>query len=258
MFEQLVARMRAPRTGQSERLSIRLVSGLVLRGSTPIGLAEGELALLFALASTPAPQSAPSLVDMLWPDHDEESAIRSLQSCVYRLRTRLNDPTAVESAAQGYRLRPDSSVDLVQAEQFVAELNGSRVLDQYAIIRLDSIRRAFGGVRAMPMAMWEWFGAVDQRIVAVTRAVRIRLAQHWLRAGSYESVLECAREMIAADDLDEAGWEMSIRAHLGLGSIGEGQRDYRVYRELLARELAVEPPPSLTALLSANADRQIS
>jgi DNA-binding SARP family transcriptional activator len=258
MFDRLVGRISARRTGQSERLKIHLVSGLVQRGSTPLSLAESELALLFALASTPGPQSALALVDMLWPDHDEQSAIRSLQSCVYRLRTRLNDPTAVESTAQGYRLRPDMSVDLVQAEQFLAVLNGTRALDHYAIIRLGSLRRAFGGVRAMPMAMWEWFGAVEQRIVGVTRAVRLRLAQHWLRVGRYESVLECARDMIAADDLDEAGWEMSIRAHLGLGSIGEGQRDYRVYRELLARELAVEPPPSLTALLSANADRQIS
>jgi len=258
MLEPLVARMSVARIGRSERLSIRLASGLVRRGSTPVTLAEGELALLIALANTPGPQSAPALVDLLWPDHDEQSAIRSLQSCVYRLRTRLNDPTAVESAAQGYRLRPDVFVDLLDAEQYLAELNGSRVLDHYAIVRLDSLRRAFGGARPMPMALWEWFGAVEQRIVAVARGVRLRLAQHWLRAGRYERVLECAREMIAVDDLDEAGWEMSIRAHLAVGSVGEGQRDYRVYRELLARELAVEPPPSLTALLSANADRQIS
>ena len=98
--------------------------------------------------------------------------------------------------------------------------------------------------------MWEWFGAIERRIGDVARRARLLLASHWLKVGEFDKALECARELIAADDLDEAGWELSIRAHLASGSVSESQRDFRVYRELLARELAVEPPPSLAALVS--------
>jgi DNA-binding SARP family transcriptional activator len=249
MFDPLIARMRSTRVGQPEVLSISLVTGAVRRGRNPIALAEGELALLLALAREHAPQSVPELIDVLWPDHDEQSAARSLQSRIHRLRARLGDPSAVENLAQGYRLRPGVLVDLWQAEHFVRHLKAVSDISSFQVARFDAIRQTFGRKRPMPIAMWEWLGPIEVRVEAVARAARLRLAGHWLQAGDYESALACARELIAADDLDEAGWELSIRAHLGAGAVSEGQRDFRVYRELLARELAAEPSPSLAALV---------
>jgi DNA-binding SARP family transcriptional activator len=250
MFAPLIARMRLPRVGQPEPLTISLVTGTTRRGRNPIALAEGELALLLALARDPWPQSVPELIDVLWPDHDEQSAVRSLQSRVHRLRARLGDPSVVENLAQGYRLRAGVLVDLWQAEYLLRQLSAVQTLHPSAVSQLDALRHTFGIKRPMPLAMWEWFGSIDARIVAVARTSRLRLAEHWLRTGDHRSALACARELIAADDLDEAGWELSIRAHLGAGSVSEGQRDFRFYRELLARELAVEPSPSIAALVS--------
>jgi DNA-binding SARP family transcriptional activator len=148
-------------------------------------------------------------------------------------------------------LRPGVLVDLWQAEHFLRHLKAVSDINSFEVAQLDAIRQTFGRKRPVPLAMWEWLGPIEVRIAAVARTARLRLAEHWLRTGDHERALACARELIAADDLDEAGWELSIRAHLGAGAVSESQRDFRVYRELLARELAAEPSPSLAALVGS-------
>ncbi|HEY7980611.1 MAG TPA: BTAD domain-containing putative transcriptional regulator, partial [Candidatus Eremiobacteraceae bacterium] len=232
-----------------DTLSVSLVTGAVRRGRIPITLAEGELALLLALAREQRSQSVPELTDMLWPDHDEQSAVRSLQSRIHRLRGRLGDPSAIENLAQGYRLRPGVVVDLWHAEHFLRQVAPVKTMQASAVVQLDALRHVFGTKRPTPLASWEWYGPIEVRVAAVARTARLRLGEHWMRSGDHKAALDCAQELIAADDLDEAGWELSIRAHLGAGSVSEGQRDFRAYRELLARELAAEPSPSLAALV---------
>jgi DNA-binding SARP family transcriptional activator len=250
MLDPLLAKIRRLCSEESMPMVIELASGKVRRGHKAIALSERELALVFALARSARPSTSAELIDTLWPELDEASGSKALQTCVYRLRIRVSDPRAVESVAQGYRLGEDATVDLWEAERFLAISGAMPQLDYFATMRLEGVARRFGAPRPGATAGWEWFAAVERRIADVIRAARRRLAQHYLDAGDYHRSLEFANAMIATDEFDEPARELAIRAHLGAGDIAEGRREYRLYRELLARELEVEPAPSLANLLN--------
>jgi DNA-binding SARP family transcriptional activator len=250
----LIRRMRAPRVGTVPRISVEFSVRRVLRDFAPISLAEGELSLLLALARSPRPSLSSELVDALWPNLDEPSGHKALQTCVYRLRSRLGDPAVVESVAQGYRLRGDTVVDLWQAERFLTSLQKDRALDRYALMRLNGICRSFGAGRSSPLDDYEWFAPIERRIADVLRTARLLLANHCLSEGKPGLALAYARDLIASDELDESGWHLSIRANMALGDVSEGRRDFRAYRDLLARELAAEPSSSMAALVAPGAD----
>jgi DNA-binding SARP family transcriptional activator len=249
MLAPLVARIRRRRPSGAPSIAVEIASGTVRRGRELVALSEGESALAIALARSTRPSSSAELVEMLWPDLDETNGARALQTCVYRLRAKIGDPNAVESVAQGYRLRRGTSVDLWEAERQLAELPSGSVPDEFQRARLEGVARRFGSAMRVSSYAWEWYASVERRLADVLRSARQRLADDDLKRGRPQRALELAREMIASDEFDEAARELAIRAHLVIGDVAEGRREFKRYRDLLIRELSTEPAASLAALL---------
>ncbi|HEY7995128.1 MAG TPA: BTAD domain-containing putative transcriptional regulator [Candidatus Eremiobacteraceae bacterium] len=249
MLAPVIARIRGRRASGSPTITVEVASGTVRRGREPVALSEGETALAIALARSPRPSTSSELVEMLWPDLDEANGARALQTCVYRLRAKIGDPNAVESLAQGYRLRRGTSVDVWEADRLLAELPASAFPDEFQRARLEGVIRRLGSARRMSSFTWDWYGEVERRVAELLRLARQRLADDALKRGRPQRALEIAREMIAADEFDESARELAIRAHLLIGDVAEGRREFRRYRDLLLRELSTEPAASLAALL---------
>jgi DNA-binding SARP family transcriptional activator len=249
MLAPIVARIRRRRSSGSPPIAVEIASGTVRRGRELVALSEGESALAIALARSTRPSSSGELVEMLWPDLDETNGARALQTCVYRLRAKIGDPNAVESVAQGYRLRRGTSVDLWEAERLLAELPSGSIPDEFQRARLEGVARRFGTAVRVSSFAWEWYASVERRLADVLRSARQRLADDDLKHGRPQRALEVAREMIASDEFDEGARELAIRAHLVIGDVAEGRREFKRYRDLLMRELSTEPAASLAALL---------
>ncbi|HET9341461.1 MAG TPA: BTAD domain-containing putative transcriptional regulator [Candidatus Eremiobacteraceae bacterium] len=249
MLAPVIARMRRRSASGAPPITVEVASGTVRRGREPVALSEGETALAIALARSPRPSASGELVEMLWPDLDEANGARALQTCVYRLRSKIGDPNAVESVAQGYRLRRGTTVDVWEADRLLAELPASSAPDEFQRARLESIVRRLGSARRMSNFAWEWYAEVERRVADLLRLARQRLADDDLKRGRAQRALEIARDMIAADEFDESARELAIRAHLLIGDVAEGRREFRRYRDLLLRELSTEPAASLAALL---------
>ncbi len=248
LFEPLVRRVRAS-GAYAPPLGIEIASASVRRGSHALAVPEREVALLLALAASAQPLASATLIDRLWPDLDEVAGARALQTCVYRVRQRLAETNAIESVAQGYRLGSEVYVDLQNAERFVATQPPGAAADVFVRLRLEAVARHFGRSRPAVSLGWEWYDSLERRNAAVARAARLRLAEHHLECGEPPGALAFARAMIDADELDERGRELAIRAFVASGDVAEAWREMRLYREALARECAAEPPAALMALL---------
>src|SRR5215469_14519896 len=76
-----------------EDLSLRLLGApQVAYGGRPVSLRlPKELALLIYLAVTSRPHTRMALATLLWPDHDERSALAALRRTIYQLKLDLGE-----------------------------------------------------------------------------------------------------------------------------------------------------------------------
>jgi DNA-binding SARP family transcriptional activator len=76
-----------------------------------------------------------------------------------------------------------------------------------------------------------------------------QLAGNHLAAGRHGEALEAALEAMAAEPLRETPHRLVVRIHLAEGNAFEAVHAFYVYRDLLLRELRLEPSPAMCALL---------
>ena len=76
-----------------------------------------------------------------------------------------------------------------------------------------------------------------------------QVAGHHLAAGRHGEALEAALEAMAAEPLRETPHRLVVRIHLAEGNAFEAVHAFYVYRDLLRRELRLEPSPAMSALL---------
>jgi DNA-binding SARP family transcriptional activator len=253
MLAGFMTRMRRDRP-TSAPLEIDVVSATVRQGGAVVPMTERELAVLLALARSQRASAAAELADAIWPDLDGDSAQKALQTCVYRLRQKIGDPDAIQTSAHGYRLREGTVVDLWEIGPFVRSL-GAAELDDFVRARLTGAIARLEGHRPDFLASSDWFTPVERQIAELLHVVRTRLAEAALAECNWTAAEQHARPMIAADEYDEQARSLLIRALLGTGDRVGATREFRAYRELLARELEEEPSDELYALLERTAPR---
>ena len=72
-----------------------------------------------------------------------------------------------------------------------------------------------------------------------------QLAGDHLAAGRHGEALEAALEAMAAEPLRETPHRLVVRIHLAEGNAFEAVHAFYVYRDLLLRELRLEPSPAM-------------
>jgi DNA-binding SARP family transcriptional activator len=76
------------------------------------------------------------------------------------------------------------------------------------------------------------------------------LSKHLSRAGRFADAVEAAILAVTAEPLRESAQRVLIEAHLAEGNLVEARRGYQAYRDLVNRELGVEPSKGLLTLLN--------
>ena len=200
--------------------------------------------------------STDHLIDEVWGDDPPPSAHHAIGVHVSRLRRALG-VDCIESQPHGYRLRAAGSVvDLGRFEAFVA----------------DASRASAGGdpeaaatTLSVALALWRGPALADLATSNVARAERARLDE--LRELALErridAELACGRHLELVPDLRRLVGEMPLRevfhARLMLalyrsGRQAEALEVYHRAREVLDRELGVDPGRELEALQRAVLD----
>jgi adenylate cyclase len=174
------------------------------------------------------------LLALLWPERDAERARHSLNQTLYELRRRLGEDW-VES--RGERLDVAAAVT-VDALEFAVAVEAGRDEEALALYRGAFLEGVHPG--GSP-AFEAW---VDRRRAQLDRAHRDlcrRLTTARLEQGDARGALAVARRWAEVDPLEDEAHHRIIELLAETGRRLEALRHYDAYRDLIARELDLEP-----------------
>jgi DNA-binding SARP family transcriptional activator len=234
----------------------------VIDGGREIYLASQKAqALLFYLAAEAGRGfSRSQIIALLWEDSSEREGRNSLSTVLTRLRQALPIfPVRAEGDTLAWQPSPESWVDLHEF-QSAAQLAPAGAGAPARIARLEQAAALYRGV------FLDGFGVRDSAAYDEwLRLERERWQQRWLnvidqlieahaQSGDWDRALVHARSASAADPLQERFHRALMRLHYQLGDRATALAQYRICRDVLDRELGVEPDADTTALYQAIAE----
>ncbi|GAB7032880.1 BTAD domain-containing putative transcriptional regulator [Streptomyces sp. NPDC021749] len=226
------------------------------RGATPLAAGSPQQRALLAalLLRGGRTATAPELVDALWGDEPPHAALAALRTYASRLRKALGDDAeALVSESGGYALRPVDGLPLDldhdHAEQYASEAEKARAAGDRARARelLDKALTLWDGE---PLAGLAGPYAETQR----TRLHEWRLSLNEARLeldlelGHHADAVSELTALTAAHPLRERLRELLMLALYRSGRQAEALAVYTDTRQLLDRELGVDPCASLAEL----------
>jgi DNA-binding SARP family transcriptional activator len=218
----------------------------VTMGQQRMDIPEGSKRLLVYVALRRGPVERRHTAGVLWPDGSDLRAAGNLRSALWRLGGAGIPLMAANK--HSLALRDDVVLDLRVITEWTARLiDGSASPDD-----LGLIPRGIDDLELLPGWYDDWAmlerERVTQRVLRGLETQCRRLVQHHRFAEAVEAAMVC----LGADPLREGVQQILIEAHIAAGNWAEARRRFEVYRELLLRELGIQPGPQLLALVGCD------
>ncbi len=254
---QMSERRVVVRSGPSAGWRLRLMQGFELtREGRPVSLPVTAQRVLAFLAVTGRPLMREYVAGVLWPDSTEAHASGSLRSALWRLHGHANG--TIVSAGPTLSLALRVQVDFHQAIDRAHRLldAGATDLDvdgPGAGDDLDSVAypQSFS-FELLPDWYDEWLVSERERLRQLQLHALEQMSARLRCRQSYGQAVEAAQLAIAFEPTRESARRALIEAHIAEGNLAAAIREFMRFRDLLERELGVEPSPMITALLPAS------
>ena len=204
--------------------------------------------LAYLLLSPDRRHLRPKLAGMYWPDQPESVARERLRSALWRIGKGL-EPTGIVVIEQAREwVGIDASIDVwVDVAEF-RRLAADR--DPEADGALEEAAALFQG-EFMPGHYEDWVVEEQESMRSTYLTVLDQLQSIREADGKFDQALLVARQIVAADHLNEGAHRDVMRLNALLRRPEEALRQYRDLRRLLKYELGAEPAPG-TARLAAD------
>lgn len=209
-----------------------------------VDLPLGSQRVLAFLALQTRPLSRSYVASILWMDGNEERAAASLRSALWRINR--SGHRLVAANSQWLRLMPDVVVDLRESARTAREVLRSEMLAQDLCV--DELNVA-GDL--LPGWYDDWVIAERERFRQLRLHALERACGQLTAAGRFGQAIESGLAAVASEPLRESAHRVLICAYLSEGNQGEAIRQYETCRQILRRELGIEPSPVTRALLPA-------
>lgn len=239
----MTGQWRTPTAGApvADRVSLHLLGGFrLLHDDAPVVVPKGLQRVIALIGLRPAATRS-HLAGLLWPETSEERALSSLRTALWRLR---QDPCCpLVTDGDTVRLGPPVTVDVDQ------------LVDTAARVRAGDVPGTAGAALAagrhdlLPGWYDDWVLLERERLRQLRLHMLEQLAANHLAAGRHGEALDAALEAMAAEPLRETPHRLVVRIHLAEGNAFEAVHAFYVYRDLLRRELRLEPSAAMCALL---------
>ncbi|ARX88917.1 hypothetical protein SMD44_08404 [Streptomyces alboflavus] len=216
------------------------------RGSEPLEVPASGQQVLARLALCGA-ASRSALAGMLWPEVTEARARASLRTAMWRLN---GTGSALTDTRDGVlslsrRVRVDVQ-DLTAAAHHA--LSG----DTPSAAR-ERLRTAYQvllcGRELLPGWQQDWVAFERERLHQLRLHALEALSARLVARRLYAPALEAALESTRVDPLRESAHRAVVSVHLAEHNLTEAVRQYETFRELLLRELGVEPSGQFSSML---------
>jgi DNA-binding SARP family transcriptional activator len=189
------------------------------------------------------------IVETLWPTGAPQSPAANVATLVSRLRATFHSHVIV-GGRQGYRLGEQVGNDLSTAAELVAAAEAHLATQEFKPAQvaakgaLDLMRH-----EALPeLADDPWVMPARARRLQLRRRAWHAHADAALRAGDPEAALVTAEAATTAEPLDEAACRAEMRACDALDQPARALLAYNRLRDVLARDLGIDPAQSTQAL----------
>jgi DNA-binding SARP family transcriptional activator len=190
------------------------------------------------------------LLDLLWPELEPDAAQRNLRVTLHALRRAVESGSDqstpyVLTRGDAYELNPDAQV-WVDIHVF------RNLYDQAASFWrrgcMDEAIRAYESAEALYRDDYllddlyeEWTSIPREQLKDQYLLVVTRLADAALMREDYERCIEYCHKVLGRDVSREDAYQRLMRCHAEMGRPGRALRWYELCREILERDLNVEP-----------------
>jgi DNA-binding SARP family transcriptional activator len=227
---------RSPsRPPDGELLTVTLLGGFVLGAGTEVVELPTGMQRLVAVLALRGRTSRSRLAGTLWPDTTEHRALASLRTGIWRLNQVAG--RLVVCTGGTVDLGPAVLIDvrrLVDAATAVLRAGAQASLDDaHAILDDDG--------ELLPDWEDEWLSTDRERLRQLRLHVLEAVADRLTLAGCFGLALEAGLAALRADGLRESAHRTLIRIHLAEGNVAEARRAFEHCRDVLTRDVGVEP-----------------
>jgi DNA-binding SARP family transcriptional activator len=249
----MAARERYPKTSL-RRTAVKAVQAPVglrlalldsfelFRDEEPVPVPLPVQRLLAFLALRDHPASRQYVACTLWIDSNDDRALGSLRSALWRLRRCV--PGSVESTDRGLQLAPAITVDLHEASALArhlldpaTELQGSE--DEQTALASD----------LLPDWYDDWVVLERERFRQLRIHALESLCERLSARKTFARAAEAGLAAVQAEPLRESAHRALIRVYLAQGNRAQAVLQYRSFRMLLDDQLGLEPTGEMEALV---------
>ena len=232
-------------------LRIALLGGLEIEDgeiSARTSLTRKSRALVAYLALQGARgQSREKLAELLWGNSAEEQARANLRQALSSLRKALNGNEATYLVTNGDQVSlagRDIDLDVAEFERLVAEATPQALKRAAALYRGDLL----DGFSLKEDSFETWARAERERLRHLACDALTKLIAHCDEVGDTERCVETAARLLTLDPLREAAHRILMRAYAAQGRQASALKQFEACRDILRREVSVEPEPQTVAL----------
>ena len=199
------------------------------------------------------------LASMFWSDRDDETARRNLRQALYNLKATLPETGGrpllrVDGQEVAFEPGPDCWIDVEAFERAVGSPGGVGAAGFHELVAATQHYRGdlLAGflIKECP-EFEEWLVTEQERLREAALEALRRLVAVYLERGEYRLGIQHARRLVAMDPLSEEAHRHLLRLYDLAGQRGRALAHYTDLRELLRRELGVEPLAETRAVYEA-------
>ena len=240
-------------------LRFYLTGGVAIEGSETFDQGalpgrQGRLALVYLLVERHRPVPVHELAAALWGDDLPRTWDPSLRVVVSKLRTVLgragDSDTTIVTEGGCYRVRlGEAWVDIEEAANAIDRAEGAWRHGDVATTWSEATVAA--GIVRRPLLPGEdhaWVAVLRTRLHDIGVRAMDLLVQVYFARGEHSLSIAVGRDLVAMEPFREASYRHLMRAHLAAGDRAEAVRTHQQLRDLLTRELGVDPSVETTQL----------
>lgn len=210
---------------------------------------KGKAIFTYLLFHHSRPVRREVLIDLFWPDSTADSARNCLNVTIHSIRKALQEVKGTEGFIQfeednyyiNALLKIETDVDLFKRlwrrGQSIEQTEGmEKALEDYynavALYKGDFLQNAL---------FEEWTGPIRENLKETYLAILSRLSTYSMNEGRYTQTINLSKKMLAKDDCLEEAHRLLMLSYEKLGMRDKAVRQYKKCREVLFRELEVNP-----------------
>ena len=201
--------------------------------------------------------SRDTLADLLWSYSASQQARQSLRQCLTDIRTALGgERESLQATRAAIRFMPSANAD-IDVHRFEALAQSTEPDDLAAASELYRGEFLEGlDINSEPFA--EWLTIQRSRLASSACDTLLRLALLRSRAGDAARAIAAAQRLLSLDPLREDGHRILMELYAAEGRQSDALRQFASCREIMRRELGVEPDRETLALVERIKTRMVA